>query len=116
MEHVQELLDAVLADVNDGDAAALRSRLRPAALVRIVDGATGVTVDEGRDADAHERFGLAIADAAVGRGRQERGDIHPGEPLAAMVAVYDADGRKEVHTFVVGIDGDRLDRLVWYRP
>ena len=117
MERVQELLDAVLTDFNDGDAASLLGRLQAAAMVRIVDVDTGDTVDEGRDAAAHARFGEAVAASAQGRGAQRRADTHPGEPLAVIVASYDADGgARQEHTLVLGLAGDSLDRVVWYRP
>jgi hypothetical protein len=117
MERVQELLDAVLTDFNDGDAASLIARLRPAAMVRIVDLDTGDTVDEGRDAAAHARFGEAVATSARGRGAQRRADTHPGEPLAVIVASYAAEsGGRQEHTLVLGLAGDGLDRIVWYRP
>jgi hypothetical protein len=117
MEQVQDLLDAVLAAFNDGDWTVLSALVAPSALVRIVDASTGATELEGRDDDAHERFRKAVVGAAAGRGRQRRGDVHPGEPLAVMVVAYDGpNGAVEQHTLVAGIAGDRLDRLIWYRP
>jgi hypothetical protein len=118
MEQIQDLLDDVLAAFTDGDADALDARLRPGALVRTISASTGATEDEGRDDAAHARFGEAVARAAEGRGSQRRGDVHPGEPVAAMVVGFDQDGAADldVHTLVVGIAGDQLDRVVWYRP
>ncbi len=117
MEQVQDLLDEVLAAFNDGDRAALSALVRPGALLRTVDVGTAATEDEGRDEAAHERFGAAVAEAAARRGRQRRGDVHPGEPLSVVVAAYDPpDGTLEVHTQVVTNAGDQHERIVWYRP
>jgi hypothetical protein len=117
MEQVQDLLDEVLAGFNEGDGEGVAARLVPGALVRIVDASSGMTIDEGRDAAAHERFGGAVAAAAEGRGRQVRGDVHPGEPLSVLVAVHRRDdGDVEAHTIAVRIDGDRLGGVTWYRP
>jgi len=117
MEHVQDLLDAVLTAFNDGDAAAFAALLAPGALVRTVDLAADATVDEGRDAVAHERFAESVSSAAAGRARLRRGDVHPGEPLAVLVSAYGGPGEiTEAHTLVVGISGHRLDRVIWYRP
>jgi ketosteroid isomerase-like protein len=117
MEQIQDLLDAALAAFTDGDGARLRSLLAPDALVRTIASDTGATDDEGRDAAAHDRLADAVVAAARGRGPQRRGDVHPGEPLSAVVVAFgDAGGPLEVHTFVVSVAGDRVARLVWYRP
>jgi Sulfotransferase family len=117
MEQIQDLLDELLAAFSDGDAEALLGFLRPGALVRTVDAGRATTADEGRDTAAHERFGAAVVRAAEARGPQRRGDAHPGEPLSSVVVAFDGrDGDVELHTLVLWIAGDQLDRVVWYRP
>ena len=113
LEQVQDLLDRVLAALNDGDAAALATLLAPGAFVQVV---AGDHVDGGRDAAAHERFLAEVAKAAIGRGNASRSDVHAGEPVAVMVAAYESERGVELHTFVVGVAGAAVDRLVWYRP
>jgi hypothetical protein len=114
LEQLQDLLDRVLAHFNEGDVAALAGLLTPTALVRVVTGDRAVG---GRDAAARERFLDEVAKAAAGRGEPTRGDVHVGEPVSTIVAGYEAGaGATELHTLVVGIAGDRLDRLVWYAP
>lgn len=117
MEQIQDLLDSVLAAFSDGDSGALEALLEPGALVRTISAGTGVIEHEGRDADAHRTFVAAVADAAEHRGAQRRGDVHPGDPVAVMVAAYGREEEQlESHTLVVSVAGDRLSRVVWYRP
>jgi hypothetical protein len=114
MEQLQDLLDRVLTAFNDGDGESLGALLTPGALVQTI---TGPSADGGRDASAHEQFLAAVAKAAAGRGVPRRGDAHVGEPVATIVAGYEtAAGGVELHTLVLGIAGDQLDRLTWYRP
>jgi hypothetical protein len=114
MEQIQQLLDLILAAFNDGNATALGELLARDAFVREVrDGSS----EEGRDGASHDAFLDAVSDAAVGRGPQRIGDVHVGDPLAAMVVGYDdGAGELELHTLVVTLKGDLIDRVTWYRP
>jgi hypothetical protein len=114
LEQIQDLLDLVLTHFNEGDALRLGELLTPGALVRM---RAAKVVEEGRDARARERFLGAVAKAAIGRGTAQRGDVHVGDPVSVIVTAYDAgEGTAEQHTLVVNIAGDKVDRLIWYRP
>ena len=107
------VLDVVLADLAARRFDALTARLGGPAPVRIV----GAGEDwRGRGDDGRARLVAALeADPAL-LGRQVRGDVYAALPLHTLVATYRTDdGALHDRVLVLGIEGDALTTVTWYR-
>jgi hypothetical protein len=84
------------------------------ARVRVI-GPSGVFEERG-DAGKQRLFAELADDDALRLGRQVRGDVHPGVPVATVVFAFDVDGRVEQRVLVLTVYGGRISEIAWYRP
>lgn len=113
LERRSELFDRVFGHLVGGVPGDVAALFTERASVRVV-GADGVWT--GRGPAAVERAIGEITTDAAAIGPQERGDVHPGFPAWTVVTAHrDAEGRRHDRVFVVGLDGERIDALTYYR-
>ncbi|MEY2432520.1 MAG: hypothetical protein QOC92_2245 [Acidimicrobiaceae bacterium] len=113
LRSASEVLDAVLADLALRRFEALAGRLAGPAPVQIL----GAGPDWRERGDAgRERLIAELTDDSALRGRQVRGDVYSAIPLHTLIASYVTDeGQYHDRILVVGIEGDTLTTLTWYR-
>lgn len=107
------VLDTVLADLAARRFDALADRLGGPAPVRIV---TAGQEWRGRGDEGRARLVAELTSDAALFGRQVRGDVYAALPLHTLVATYRTDdGRSHERVLVLGIEGDALTTVTWYR-
>ncbi len=104
-------LDGLLDDVAAHRFDELSRHFGPDPRIRVIDGARSW---EERGPAAVRRLGTVWAADPALRGRQLRGDVHPGIPAFTVVATWDAEGVGHDRVLVVTRYGGRIDELVWY--
>lgn len=113
MERIQALLDDLVSAFERGDAQLLGELVGPGATVRHVRD----DLDEGGRGEAQRRsFLSAVAEAGAVRRPHAGSEVHPGVPISVVVLRYVApSGHVESDTLVVGVSGEVIDSVIWYR-
>jgi hypothetical protein len=110
-DQVQLVIDRLLAALEDGAADDVEPLLSPAVEIRLND--------EGRVLNGSGGVGAAasaLVESARPRGRQVRGESHPGSPSFTVVWAHEEVTGRVQRVFVITVDGSGLiTRLDYYR-
>lgn len=108
----QLTVDRFLSALHAEDYEAVAAMFGPGAAVRCVAGGDDWS---GRDTDAVARLVAVLRADAPRRGRQLRGDVHPGFPLTTVLAYDDGAGNRSHAVFVTTVADEAISRIVYYR-
>ncbi|MCU1459979.1 MAG: sulfotransferase family protein [Acidimicrobiales bacterium] len=114
IEQVNDVAQRAIDVIGRGQYRDLGPMMDGRARVRVI-GPSGVFEERG-DAGRQRLFAELAGDDALRLGRQVRGDVHPGVPVATVVFAFDVDGRIEQRVLVLTVYGGRIGEIAWYRP